>query len=252
MNFFIQLDEQAAAKVGSSGRIDGDSNHIVKVVQAYYTQNDKGTQTLHLSLINNNGEVGDFALHFRNGQGENLPSYNVIQAIIKLTGIGGITQTDGTYQEYDYEAGRKVEKQGFIAPELIGKFFGAIFTKNYRLNQQGEEKYNVEIYSVYHHKTMQWARQMIRGEQAKPGQTDQMLEQAKKVSERSKANPYNPYNVSKSNNANGMTNNYAPQYTQGGVQPSPMTSMQRPPQGQSGNGYAVNPAPSVADDDIPF
>ncbi|MDO4894991.1 single-stranded DNA-binding protein [Moraxella sp.] len=42
------------------------------------------------------------------------------------------------------------------------------------------------------------------------------------------------------------------QQVQNAVQPSPMTSMQRPPQGQSGNGYAVNPAASVADDDIPF
>ncbi|MDH2272964.1 hypothetical protein [Moraxella porci] len=253
MNYFIQLDTSAAQKVGSSGKIDGDVSTIAKVTQAYYTVNQKGTQTLHLSLETEQGEQGDFAIHFANGQGERLVGYNLVNAIIALTGLQGITQTNGKYLEFDFDAGRKVEKQGYVAPELIGKKFGIITTKSYSItrDQQGNvvERYRVEIYSVYHAQTMQWARQVINNEQSKPGQVDQMLEQAKKVSVKNREKPYNPDNLSL--NA-----------TQGYQQPMQQQQGQRyathangapvfPPQPLP-NGYVTQPAQAVSNDDIPF
>lgn len=153
MNYFIACNDADAAKFGASNFIDGDTAQVVKITQAYYTQNDKGTQTLHLSLISSEKQTGDVAIHFANGQGERLIGYNLINAILKVTGTAGITQAQGTYSTYDFNAGGTVNKQGMVAPELVGKFFGTIFGKNYRINDKGEEKYSINLFGVYHAQT---------------------------------------------------------------------------------------------------
>lgn len=250
MSFYIQLDEQAACKVGASSRIDGDSNHIVKITQAIWGRNNNGVEFLTLSLENQEKASIDLPLYYRNGEGDTLPFYNMIQAIIKLTGVAGLTQSNGTYSEYDFEAGRRIEKQGLVAIELVGKFIGAIFSKDYYRNNAGEQKYRTQLFSVYHAKTMQWARQMIAGEQALPGQIDQMLERAKIASEKSLAKIEQ---TSQRSYAQPQNN---------GFTPSPLTSMQREPQGYQNQapqgfapqqqGFAVNPTQNINNDDIPF
>lgn len=265
MAFFIQLDTQAAQKVGSSNRIDGDISTVATIKQAFYTHTQKGTQTLVLSLESETGEQGDFPIYFANSENERLSGYNLINAIIALTGVQGISQVQGTYLEQDWNAGRKVEKQGYIAPELIGKKVGIITTFDYYdgTDQQGNsvERYRVQIYSVYHAQTMQWARQVLNNEQAKAGQTDQMLEQAKKVSVRSREKLQGSQNQAYAPQGYQQPpqQGYAPQQgyqqpQQGyAVQPSPMTSMQRQPSNgyaQPQQGYAVTP--TVADQDMPF
>ncbi|MPW71814.1 hypothetical protein CPI02_08960 [Moraxella catarrhalis] len=234
MNYFIACNDADAAKFGASNFIDGDTAQVVKITQAYYTQNDKGTQTLHLSLISSEKQTGDVAIHFANGQGERLIGYNLINAILKVTGTAGITQAQGTYSAYDFNAGGIVNKQGMVAPELVGKFFGAIFSKNYRINDKGEEKYSINLFGVYHAQTQQWAKQMINGEQALPGQIDQMLERAKAESEKSRANPYGKRQTQQ---VSYQQNSQARQHPQSHVQ------LYNPP---------VQYGQSVSDDDMPF
>ena len=257
MAYFIQLDTQAAQKVGSSNRIDGDISAVAAIKQAFYTQSRNGAEALVLTLETEQGEQGDFPVYFANANGERLPGYNLINAIIALTGVQGISQEQGTYLKQDWNAGRKVEKQGCIAPELIGKKVGIITTFDYYdgTDQQGNsvERYRVQIYSVYHAQTMQWARQVLNNEQAKAGQTDQMLEQAKKVSVRSREKLQGSQNQGYAPQQQAYTQPQQQGYQQPMVQPSPMTSMQRQPSNgfaPQQQGFAVTP--TVADQDMPF
>lgn len=112
-NYFIQKDKTLARKAEGGGFLQGNQAHVVKITQAYYSVNDKGTQSLNLSLVNADGDKGDIRLHFANDGGE-LPDYNKIMAILELTNVEGISQNTGTYEAYDFDQGDEWLSKGLL------------------------------------------------------------------------------------------------------------------------------------------
>ncbi len=183
-NYFITKDRNLARKAAGGNYLQGNQACVVKIVKAFYTENAKGTQTLNLALENAKGEKGDIRLHFANSEGE-LPDYNKMMALLDLTEIEGISRVSGVYEAYDFERGQRVEKKGFVAPELTSKFVGMVFSYNYYQNPNGEVKYNIDLHTLYHYKTHQFIDQFQDGTPIKEGQIELAVEKAVKASQKS-------------------------------------------------------------------
>ncbi|AKG12218.1 hypothetical protein [Moraxella bovoculi] len=242
MSYFFTRNDQSAKKAGGSSRLSAHEFHAAKITQAYWGVSQGGAKFLSVNFINANNETADdIKIYFENSNGEQLSGYHQINAILAFNNISGLNQTQGTYKAYDFEAGGVVDKQGLIAPEIVGAYVGIILSENHYNGQNGI-KHNLNLSAVYHHQSTQNAKQFLENLPPVQGQIEGSIAYAKKSSENSRTS---------AEREAGRQNNAPRQYPQG-MMASPLTTMQRPPQGQSGNGYAVNPVASVADDSIPF
>lgn len=231
MSYFFTRNDQSAKKAGGSSRLSAHEFHAVKITQAYWGVSQGGAKFLSVNFINANNETADdIKIYFENSQGEQLSGYHQINAILAFNNIAGLNQSQGTYKVYDFEAGGVVDKQGLIAPELVGAFVGIILSENHYNGQNGI-RHNLNLSSVYHHQSTQNAKQFLENLPPAQGQIDGSIAYAKKSSENSR----NTAEREASKN-----NGYQRQYPQG-MMASPDTAMQRPPQNTA-----------YQNDDIPF
>ncbi|UNU74145.1 hypothetical protein LU293_04410 [Moraxella nasovis] len=238
MNFYFTRDDSSAAKANSSSRISPHEFHAVKITQAYWSVSQNGAKFIALNFINAQNETADeIKIYYESNQGERLSGYHQINAILAFNNIQGLSNSQGIYKAYDFEAGGVVDKQGLVANELVGAYVGIILSENYYQGKNGI-KHNLNLSAVYHYQTKQNAKQFLNNTPIVDGQIEQSIAYAQKSSETSKQT------AERSQQPQG----YAPQAPHGypqGMTPSPSTSMQRPPQ-DAADGAGVK------DDDIPF
>lgn len=240
--FYFPLDVQSAQRANSSSQLSAHELHIVKITQAYWGVAQSGAKFLSISLENQMGETADdVKIYFESNNGERWSGYHQINAILAFWGLKGLSQTQGVYKAYDYEAGGVVQKNGLIAPELINKGFGAILSENWYAGKNGL-KHSYDLYAVYHHKTLQNAKQFLQNSPPKDGQIERSIEYAKKTSEKSrqqaeqKAQGGSGDSWSGSNTDNGWSNDgfNAPNNT-----PQSQLAQSQPPQGQQGQTWTA-------------
>lgn len=185
--FYFSFDANAAAKVGSSNRIATCQFVPVKITQAYWGVSQNDVKFLAVNFVNKEGETADeIKLYFENSNGERLSGYNQINAILAFNGIQGLNQVQGQYKAYDFDKGGVVDKQGLIAPEIVGAYVGVVLSENYYSGQNGI-KYILNLSAVFHHGTQQTAKQFMEGTPAIGGQIEQACDHARKLSHDSHA-----------------------------------------------------------------
>lgn len=280
--YFFNRDDGSAVKANSSGRMTAHEFYPAKITQAYWGVSQNDSKYLAVNLITANKEtVDELKIYFTNRDGEKLSGYHQINAILAFNNIAGLSQVQGVYKSYDFERGETVDKQGLIAPELIGAYVGVILSENYYNGQNGM-KYTLSLSAVYHVKTGQNAKQFLSNTPAVQGQIEQSIAYAQRSSERSRMQAENEAQNQGGQAWDGNSNQMQSQYLGDqsmqqiqnnhqatplqrgsypqGLTPSPSTAMQRPPskgswggneQGQT-QGKVVTPPSNMADDDMPF
>lgn len=185
---FMTLDKELAASVGSSSRLTANAHHIVKITQAYASVTPNGAKYVALNLVNQAGDSADeIKLYYENSEGERLSGKAQLNAIMALNGINVLTQAQGQYKTYDFEAGGITQKQGLVIPELVGAYVGVVLSENWYTNQHGEPKYTLQVSGIFHHQSQKTARQHLYNEPAQNGQIDKAISYATRQSEEGKA-----------------------------------------------------------------
>lgn len=184
---FMTLDKNLVATANSSSRLQVHALHVVKITQAYCGVTQNGAKFVSLNFVNAHGETADdIKVYYENNQGERLSGKAQLNAIMAFNDIQALSQTQGNYKTYDFEAGGLTDKQGLIVPELIGAYVGVVFAENWYTNQSGEAKYTLQLSAVFHYKTTQNGKQFIYNEPAIQGQIESAIDYAQKLSADSK------------------------------------------------------------------
>lgn len=263
--FYFPRNDQSAQKANASNRLSPHEFHAVKITQAYWGVSQNGAKFIALNLMSASHETADeIKVYFANANNEQLSGYHQINAILALNNIAGLNQVQGTYKTYDFEHGGLTDRQGLIAPELIGTYVGVILSENYYHGQNGV-KHNLNLSAVYHHQTGQNAKQFLQNMPVVQGQIEQSIAYAKKSSQTSKdkaeREAQHQGGQSWNTHQGGHWGNTAPQGQQRPIgmtsslyQPphSATTPMQSAPQPITSPTPPTPPMGQVPDEDMPF
>lgn len=142
---FWQLDKAKAAKVGQSSYINGNTSEVFKILSASWNTNQKqnGPATYYMSLhiMNSEKATAHVDVYYGNEAGERWSGENTINAIMLCANVPALSQSQGSYQEYNFDQKKDVTVTGLVAPELAGKKVGMFLADNFYFNEnQGEVK----------------------------------------------------------------------------------------------------------------
>lgn len=257
--FYFTRDNASASRANASSQMTPHELHAVKVTQAYWSVSQNGAKFLSVNFENAVGEsADDIKIYFESNAGERWSGYHQINAMLAFNNIAGLSQAQGTYRTYDFEQGGVVDKQGLIAPELVGAYVGVIFFENYYVGQNGI-RHSLSLSAVYHHKSQQNAKQFLSNTPAVPNQVEQSIAYAKNTSEKSRKQAENKAgkgkgNSNNSNNqsgwgntpqgfgqSNGFTDGFPTEFVQQAPQGQPMNGQQM---GQNMGGWGGQPVPA--------
>lgn len=154
----------AAAKEANSGgkRISEHGIYSGVVTAAWYEKNDKGTESVNFIFTSEAGqEAGPLSLYTHNGDGKELPSYKMLNAIMACMKIRKIAAVNGSVKLYDFDSQKEVTKQKDIYPEFIGHRLGLVLTtEEYRKNN-GDHKTRLVIAAPFEAETHRMADEVL-------------------------------------------------------------------------------------------
>lgn len=142
---FWQLDKVKAAKVGQSSYINGNTSEVYKILSAAWKANQKqngpATYFMSLHIMNSDKSTAHIDVYYGNEAGERWSGENTINAIMLCANVPALSQSQGSYMEYNYDQSKDVTVSGLVAPELTGKKVGMFLADNYYYSEaKGEVK----------------------------------------------------------------------------------------------------------------
>lgn len=141
------LDTAAAKEANNGGkRITEPGSYIGTFRAAWGEVNDKGTESVALIFVSDEGqEVGPLMLYTHNGDGEALPSYKTLNAIMACMKVRKISVKPGKVKLYDFDTKGEVERQKNTYPELVGPKIGLVLQGEEYENRNGDVKTRMVI-----------------------------------------------------------------------------------------------------------
>lgn len=161
------LDTTAAKEANTGGkRITEPGVYIGTFKQAWYEQNDKGTESVNFTFVSENGqEAGPLALYTHKGDGSELPSYKTFNAILACMRQRGVKAQKGKVALWDFDSQKEVEKQKETYPALVGPKVGLVLTTEDYDGRNGV-KARVVIGAAFAADTNQMADEVLGGKPA--------------------------------------------------------------------------------------
>lgn len=158
-----ELDSAAAKDANSGGkRISEPGAYTGAFRAAWWEQNDKGTESVHLIFVSDAGqEAGPLALYTHRGNGDELPSYKMLNAIMACMKQRKLSVKRGKVKLWDSTAGEEVEKEKDIYPELIGPRIGLVLQGEEYENREGKIKQRLLIAAPYEAATRKMADEVL-------------------------------------------------------------------------------------------
>jgi hypothetical protein len=128
-----ELDTAAAKDANSGGkRITEPGLYVGKFRAAWGETNRNGTESVALMFVSDAGqEAGPLQLYTHNGDGEALPSYKMLNAIMACMGVKALALKEGVVRLYDFDRKADVDHHKETYPALVGPKIGLVL--------QGEE-----------------------------------------------------------------------------------------------------------------
>lgn len=172
------FDEGAASKA-DEGRIDTSGAYVFTITRAEATTSaKKGTQGVTLAgLSEGNGDV-EFTLWTRREDGSPIFGFNQLQAIMAVTGVRGLCGAKGKVMAWDEEEGGRMEKDGTVFPDLIGKKVGLVMQKELYTGGSGKTSFRMNCVGAYHHESHLTASE-LKDRKVKPEKLEKMLARLK-------------------------------------------------------------------------
>lgn len=158
-----QLDTDAAKEANSGGkRITESGPYTGKLRAAFYEQNEKGTESVNFVFEANTGqEVGPLALYTHNGDGKELPGYNVFNALLTCMRVKQVKAVRGKVELYDFDSQSVVSKDKEIYPDLTGKAVGLVLRREEYVNRNGETKERMTLFAPFESATNLMADEIL-------------------------------------------------------------------------------------------
>jgi hypothetical protein len=163
------LDTQAAKEANTGGkRITETGKYMGTVTAAFYEKNPKGTESVNLMFIGDNGqECGPLNLYTHNGSGETLAGYKQLNALMTCAKVKSLNWKQETIELYDYDQKIMVPKQKECAIELKGKKLGLVLQQEEYQKQSGEIGERMIIAAPFEYSTELMAAEIL-SKQTKP------------------------------------------------------------------------------------
>lgn len=175
MTTSYDYDDEAAGKADDvASRIDTSAAYIGKFKNVFATKSSKGTEGITFEFTSPGGGSADFTCWTRKEDGTATFGMNQVQAMMSLLGLRGLRAAPGKFEAYDNDAGKRVEQDGEVFPDLIGKDIGLVLQKELYTKNNGAEGYRMNLYGVFHPVTKFTASE-IKEKKATPEKLEKML-----------------------------------------------------------------------------
>lgn len=128
------LNPAAAKEANSGGKRITEPGEYVGTFRAAWAETSKnGTDAVGLFFVSDSGqEAGPLMLYTHRSNGEELPSFNTLNAIMACLKVRKLEAKRGRVKFWDFDERKDVERDKETFPELMGKRIGIVL--------QGEEQ----------------------------------------------------------------------------------------------------------------
>lgn len=159
----FDLNTTAAKEANTGGkRISEPGAYTGTFRAAWYEQNEKGTESVHLIFVSDSGqEAGPLSLYTHRHDGSELPSYNMLNAIMACMKLRKLTSQRGKVKLWDNDASAEVEKDKDIYPSLIGARIGLVLQGEEYENRNSEIKQRMLIAAPFEPETRKMATEIL-------------------------------------------------------------------------------------------
>lgn len=190
---FTYNEEQAAKADDIANRIDTSGAYVGVLTRAEATESQGGTQGLVLELDAGSAGKCEFTLWTRKEDGSSAFGMAFVQSIMMMMGLRGLRSVAGRVSRWDNDTNQRVEVDGEVFPDLLGKRIGLVLQKELTSKKSGGDSYRMNLYGVFHHESRLTASEM-KERKTMPAKLDKLLKSLKDKDSRkpSAAEPATP------------------------------------------------------------
>lgn len=158
---FIQ-DPKKAIQVGSSQFITETGAYIGRIIRAYAEDSSSGAGFVVLDFLSQSGQKATIKTCVQSINGEETFGANIIHALMTVLKVPETRAVIKTIKDRD---GNSFQVSFFS--ELCQKTVGLFLQRENYLNTKGEEKFSLILLTPFDANTMQTAKEIIEGLEAK-------------------------------------------------------------------------------------
>lgn len=158
---FIQ-DPKKAIQVGSSQFITETGAYIGRIIRAYTEDSSSGAGFVVLDFLSQSGQKATIKTCVQSINGEETFGANIIHALMTVLKVPETRAVIKTIKDRD---GNSFQVSFFS--ELCQKTVGLFLQRENYLNNKGEEKFSMILLTPFDANTMQTAKEIIEGLEAK-------------------------------------------------------------------------------------
>jgi len=185
-------EEQASKADDFANRLDTSGAYVGVFTKAFGTKSQSGTEGITLEFDTGSAGKAEVTLWTRKEDGEPAFGMNFLQSIMMMLGLRGLKSTSGKVDQWDNDAGKRVEQDGEVFPELLNRRIGLVLQKELLTKRSGGDSYRMNVYGVFHHESKLTASE-IKERKVQPAKLDKLLHSLKdKDSRKANAEPAQP------------------------------------------------------------
>lgn len=145
---FYAYDEEAAVAADNiANRINENGPYIGKFTRAEDLTASKGTKGIYFEFECPGGGKTGFTLWTKKEDGSIINvGHNKVMAMLTIFGLKhGLRAQPGTVQKWDEDEGKRVDADGLVFTDLIGKDIGLVFQKELYTGNDGKDRDRMDL-----------------------------------------------------------------------------------------------------------
>lgn len=174
---FYGYDEEAAVAADNiANRISENAAYVGSFTRVEDLTSQKGTKGVYFEFECPGGGKTNFTLYTKKAEGEVINvGMNKLQAMLTILGLKhGLRAQPGKVQKWDEDEGKRVEADGMVFPDLIGKPIGLVFQKELYTGNDGKDRDRMELVMSFD-ATSKLSASEIKERKAKPEKLDKVV-----------------------------------------------------------------------------
>lgn len=180
MSTNYEFDPEASGKADDvASRIDTSAAYIGRFKDAHAIKSERtGTEGIHFEFSSPGGGSASFDVYTHKENGDKTFGWNQVQAMMAILGLRGLRSIQGKFEAYDFDAGKRVEQQGEIFPDLLDKDIGLVLQKELYTKGNGQDGFRMNLYGIFHAQSRLTASE-IKERKVQPEKLEKMLRSVK-------------------------------------------------------------------------
>ena len=175
MSTNYDFDPDAAGKADDvASRIDTSAAYIGRFKNVFAVESSKGTHGVTVEFQSPGGGSADFTLWTEKEDGTKVFGWNQLQAMMQILGLRGLRAVPGKFEAYDADAGKRIEQDGEVFPDLLDRDIGLVLQKELYTKNNGQEGYRMNLFGVFH-ATSRLTASEIKERKVQPEKLEKML-----------------------------------------------------------------------------